>query len=93
MANDIGNGVWIIDTLPFVYNGPVKLVNVTWTEQVAAGDQFVMKSKAGNIIIDDKAYAANFDHNFGFLGWKTSGIQITTLTSGKVMISVGAGKA
>lgn len=92
MANDITNGVWVIDTLPFVYTGPVKLVNVTWTEQVAAGDQFVMKDNAARIVIDDKAYAANFDHNFGFLGWKR-GITITTLTSGKVLISVGAGKA
>jgi hypothetical protein len=93
MANDITGPVWRIDTLPFSYTGPVKLVNVSWTEAATAGDQLVMQSTASKPIIDDKAYAANYDKNFGFLGWYPTGIKVTTLTSGIILISVGSGKA
>ena len=93
MANNISGPVWRIDTLPFSYTGPVKMVNTTWTEAATAGDQLVIQSQDSKTIIDDKAYATNYDKNFGFLGWYPTGIKVTTLTSGVVLISVGSGKA
>ena len=92
MANDISGEVWRIDTLPFAYTGPVKIVNLSWLEAGTAGDQFVMQTTAGKPIIDSKCYAANYPQVFGFLGMHATGIKITTLTSGVVQIVVGAGK-
>lgn len=93
MANDITGPVWRIDTLPFIYKGPVKIVNLTWTDQAAIGDALVIQTLANKPVVDSKAYAVNFVQNFGFLGWYPTGIQVTTLGSGVVQISVGAGKA
>jgi len=93
MANDISGPVWRIDTLPFSYVGPVKIVNLSWTDQAAAGDSLVVQSQTSKTIVDTKAYAANYPENFGFLGWYPTGIKVTTLTSGIVLISVGAGRA
>jgi len=93
MANNIQGPVWRIDTLPFVYHGPVKITNLWWTDQVAAGDSLVINSITGVPIVDSKAYAANFVQNFGFLGWYPVGIQVLTLGSGVIHISVGAGRA
>jgi hypothetical protein len=92
VANNITGAVWRIDTLPFSYSGPVKIVNAIWSEAVAAGDQLVMQTIDSRPIIDTKAYAANYDWTMGFLGWFPTGIKITTLTSGVVQIVVGAGR-
>ena len=95
MANDISGPVWRIDTIPFSYVGPVKIKNVIWTEMTTPGDQFVMQSQASKTLIDTKAYAANYDQIFKDIEWiptNPPGIKITTLTSGVVLIAIGAGR-
>jgi hypothetical protein len=93
MANIISGPVWRIDTDPFVYRGPVRISNLTWTNQAAAGDRLVIQTLAFNPIVDSTAYAPNFAQNFGFLGWYPLGIQVITRASGVILISVGAGRA
>lgn len=95
MANDISGPVWRIDTLPFSYIGPVKLKNVIWTEQVAAGDQLVIQSQASKTLVDAKAYAANYTMEFKDIEWVPTnppGIKFITLASGVVLLAVGAGR-
>jgi hypothetical protein len=91
MANDISGVVWRIDTLPFSYAFPVKIVTAQYTDAVSTGDQVVMQNTAGKPIIDSQASSPNFQQNFGFLGWQ-NGIKVTTLTSGVLQLSVGGGK-
>ena len=81
--------------MPFSYVGPIKIVNLVWTEQTAAGDQLVVQSQVGKTLVDTKAYAANYPESFKDIFWVPTnppGIKITTLTSGTVLIYVGAGK-
>jgi len=91
MANDISSTVWRIDTLPFAYTGPVYIIGANWTDQVTAGDQCVFQTTGSKPIIDSKAQTANYQQNFGKLGWQ-NGIKGVTLTSGVLNIAVGAGK-
>jgi hypothetical protein len=91
IANDISGTVFRIDTLPFSYPYPVKIVTAQWTDAVSAGDQVVMQNTASKPIIDSQASSPNFQQNFGFLGWQ-NGIKVTTLTSGVLQLSVGGGK-
>ena len=91
MANDISTGVFRVDTLPFSYRQPVKLVNINWTDQANAGDQVVITDYAGKAVFDQKAAGANQMFNSGLLGWQ-NGIVVTKLDSGVLNISVGAGK-
>ena len=84
MANNFTANPWVVDTVmatPITQN--VKLSNVIWTEQVAAGDQLVAKDQAGNVILDIKASSANIVQTLGNFQW-VNGLQVTTLTSGKV---------
>ena len=92
MANDITGAVWRIDTLPFAYTGPVKIVNASWLEGGTVGDQLVMQTTASKPIIDSKCYALDYPQVFGFLGWFPTGIKVVTLTSGVLQLSVGAGR-
>jgi hypothetical protein len=91
IANDTSGTVWRIDTLPFSYAFPVKIVTAQWTEAVSSGDQIVLQNTASKPIIDSQASSPNFQQNFGFLGWQ-NGIKVTTLTSGVLQLSVGGGK-
>lgn len=91
MANDISGSVWRIDTTPFSYAYPVKIVSANWTDQQNVGDQVVLQTTASKPIIDSQAQQINFQQNFGFLGWQ-NGIKIVTLDSGVLNLSVGAGK-
>jgi len=77
--------------LPFAYTGPVKIIGANWTDQTAAGDQIVFQTTASKPIIDSKAQEANYQQNFGVLGWQ-NGIKGVTLASGVLNIAVGAGK-
>jgi len=92
MANDISSGNWRIDTLPFSYPYPVKIINSNWTDQSTANDQIVFQQQNGKPLIDSKAQTPNYQQNFGFMGWFTSGIKGVILTSGVLNISVGSGK-
>ena len=91
MANDISGRTWRIDTLPFSYPYQVKLKSIQWTDQAAAGDQLVVKTVSGLPIIDSKAQQANYQQNFGEMGYQPS-LAVTTLTSGVVIINPGSNK-
>ena len=91
MANDISGGVWRLDTVPFSYNATVKIVNLVWTDEGALGDSLVLQTISGKPIVDAKAAGADSSTYFGFFGWVPS-LRLVTLTSGVVMISVGAGR-
>lgn len=89
MANFFGVNPWVVDTVMAAPAGPnpVLIRNIVWTDQTAAGDQLVIKDANGNTILDIKASAANIVQTLGNFGW-VSGLQVTTLTSGKVYIYV-----
>ena len=91
MANDISGAVWRIDTLPFSYPYPVKIANVIWSDAGAAGDSAVMQTVASKPILDQKAYAADYNWSSGFIGWVPS-LKVTALDSGVLQIVVGSGK-
>jgi hypothetical protein len=91
MANDFSSGQWVIDTvMPTAYKAQVKISNIVWTDQVAAGDQLVILNRAGKTVLDIKAQAANIVQTLGGFGW-VDGFQITVLSSGKVFVYM-AGK-
>lgn len=92
MANNFTGPVWRIDTVFTTASPTVKLVNVTWNEAVAAGDQAIITTKDGRTLVDTKSQETNFSQNFGFIGWASDGIKVPTLTSGVLLITVGAGK-
>lgn len=88
MANQLTVNPWVLDTVMAApYKPYVNIRDITWTDQVAAGDALVIKDGNGNIIVDAKASAANVYERFGKIGW-VNGLQLTTLTSGKVIIAV-----
>jgi len=91
IANDVSGNSWRIDTLPFSYAYPIKIREAQWTDQTNAGDQLVVQTVAGKPIIDSKAQEANFQQNFGQLGYQPS-LKVTTLTSGVLIINPGANK-
>jgi hypothetical protein len=93
MANSISSGIWRIDTAPFSYTYPVKIMNLNITGATAA-DHVVLKDVNGNTIVDFTANASELDYRVGNLGW-TRGVVIATGglgTSAIVTIAVGAGK-
>lgn len=67
--------------------GYVWIKDISWTEQVGAGDQLVIKDRNGNLILDTKASGANVFERFGELN-RVNGYQVTTLASGKVTIAI-----
>lgn len=90
MANDLTGPVWKIDST-MTYNGPVKIVNISWNEAVTAGDQITLTEISGKPVLDSKAYAANYSQNFGFLGYHQN-LKVTKIDSGIIYITVGSGK-
>jgi len=91
MANDVTSTIWRIDTLPFDFPERVYIASMEWTDQVNPGDQIVFTQHNGKVLIDSKAYAADFMQNFGKKGWVT-GITGVTLTSGVLYINVGGSR-
>lgn len=85
MANDITGNPWFLDTTGTIYTDKVKIESIVWSDQVAAGDQLLIKDNNGKTILDTKASAANTEQWFGIKGW-FNGIVLTTLASGKVML-------
>lgn len=80
-----------MDTVPFTYPYMVKIKNLVWTDQNNAGDRVVIQTVTGKPIIDSKAQAANYQQNFGEMGYQQS-LVLTELDSGVITINVGANK-
>ena len=91
MANDISGNSWRLDTVPFTYPYELKIKQISWTDQANVGDQVILQTVAGKPILDSKAQQANFQQNFGELGWQPS-LTITKLDSGVIIINPGANK-
>jgi hypothetical protein len=93
MANDITSAIWRLDTAPFSYSYPVKIINLNITDATAA-DHVVLKDINGKTIVDFTANASELDYRIGNLGW-VRGVVITTGglgTTAVVQIAVGAGR-
>lgn len=84
MANDISGAVWRIDTAPFSYNAPVKIVNFNAT---GGTGRVVLTTVKGKPIIDLALPVVNS----GFIGWVPS-LMLVTLSGATINISVGAGR-
>jgi hypothetical protein len=97
MANDFTANPWAIDTAYSTVVSPghitgsmVKAISVTWSDQVAAGDQVVIKDVNGKIIVDAKAQAANTAIILAVPSW-TRGFLVPTLVSGRLSVTVQKG--
>jgi hypothetical protein len=93
MANDIATAVWRLDTAPFSYAFPVKIMNLNITDATAA-DHVVITDINSHTIVDFTANASELDYRIGNLGW-VRGIKIGSGglgTTAVVTIAVGAGK-
>lgn len=94
MANDFSANPWSVDT-PFatpiaknhITNCMIFLKSITWSDQIAAGDQIIIQDRNGKLIQDAKANAANVPIIINNPGW-VGGIQIPTLTSGKLSLVI-----
>jgi hypothetical protein len=88
MANNFTANPWVIDTvMANAITQNLKISNIVWTEQVAAGDQLVILDQAGNTILDIKASSANIVQTLGNFQW-VNGLKVTVLTSGKLYIYI-----
>lgn len=88
MANNLTTNPWTIDTvMSSPYKAYVWIKDLTWDEQTAGGDQLVIIDQNGKPIIDTKASGANVYQRWGRIG-PVNGLQVTTLTSGKVTIAI-----
>lgn len=93
MANDISSSIWTLNTAPFSYSYPVKIMNLNITDATAA-DHVVLKDINGKTIVDFTANSAELDYRIGNLGW-VRGIVIASGglgTTAVVTIAVGAGR-
>lgn len=88
MANNFTSNPWVLDTVMTTpYKAYVRIRDISWTDQGAAGDQLLIQDMNGNTVVDAKASAANVFERFGQLGW-VDGFKLVTLTSGKVIVAV-----
>ncbi len=88
MANQLGtNPMTFTTTMAVPYTANCRLSNVIWSEQVNAGDELKIIDRNGNVIVDTKAQAANYQQALGGFGW-VQGFQITILGSGTVAIVI-----
>jgi len=95
MANDFSANPWFIDTAystpptspAHITNSMVYVKSVTWSDQVAGGDQLLIKDRNGKIIQDAKAQAANATIILNNPGW-VEGFMVPTLASGKLSVVV-----
>lgn len=88
MANNLTGMTLFVDTAfatGFTLQSQYRVKHVVWSEQVAAGDELIIKDRAGRTILQTKAVAANTQQVINVEDW-VDGIQVPTLTSGKVNI-------
>lgn len=84
--------MWRLDTAPFSYPYPVKILNLNING--AGTDHVVITQKNGQPLVDFTASAGDLQYRVGNLGW-AQGVVIGSggLGTGSVVeIAVGAGK-
>lgn len=100
MANDFTKNPWTIDT-PYstpataapgalnnhITNSYVFIKSITWSDQVAAGDQLIITDRNGKLIQDIKAQGANVALIINNPEW-VNGFLVPTLASGKLSVVV-----
>lgn len=88
MANNLTGMTLFVDTpfsTGFTLQSQYRIKHVVWSEQVAAGDELIIKDRAGRTILQTKATAANAQQMINIEDW-VDGLQVPTLVSGKVNI-------
>lgn len=92
MANDFSATTWLIDTAyssvvskNHITNSYVFCKSITWSDQVAGGDQLIITDRNGKVIQDIKAQAANSALIINNPGW-VNGFLVPTLASGKLSV-------
>lgn len=88
MANDFTGNPWKIDTVfttGFPLETNIKITHIEW-EEMAAGATIVVLDKAGRTILDTTAIAANEDRDWGVHSVWLRGLQVPTLSSGRLMV-------
>lgn len=88
MANNLTGMTLFVDTAfstGFTLQSQFRIKHVLWGEQLAAGDELIIKDRAGRVIVQTKAQAANIQQVINIEDW-VDGLQVPTLTSGKVQI-------
>jgi hypothetical protein len=97
MANNLASNPWKIDTpgASVIYAFPVKVMNINWSNYTLTTAQtaLVQDSNGKDILnVTTAATSATMQPiNTGQIGW-VRGIQVPTLGSGELTISIGAGK-
>lgn len=95
MANNFASNPWTIDTAfatviakNHITNSYIYVKSITWTDQLAAGNQVTIQDRNGNLIQDALAQAANTPIILNNPGW-VNGLVVPTLAAGKLSIVVG----
>lgn len=93
MANDFSANPWSIDTAfatpiakNHITNNMIYIKSITWSDMAAAG-QVIVQDRNGKIIQDSISVSANTTVIVNNPGW-VEGLQVPTLTSGKLSIVV-----
>lgn len=94
MANQAAFNPIYVDTAPFVWQPnsagkpsiiPLKIKTIVWSGYAASTDTAVVEDGRGNIVWSAAGYAADFQQESPNIGW-IQGLQVTSLTSGKLQI-------
>lgn len=91
MPNNVTSGIWRIDTVPFTYSYPVKILNLNISDATAA-DHVVLNDINGHTVVDFTANASELDYRIGALGWTRGLVLVSLGTTAVITIAVGAGK-
>lgn len=93
MANDFTANPWFIDTVfatpiakNHITNNMIYMKSITWSDMAAAG-QVIIQDRNGKVIQDSISVTANTTVIVNNPGW-VEGLQVPTLTSGKLSIVV-----
>lgn len=93
MANDFTTTVWFVDTAfatpiakNHITNCEMYIKSITWSDMAAAG-QVIIQDRNGKVIMDSISVTANTTIVLQTPTW-VNGLQVPTLTSGKLSIVV-----
>jgi hypothetical protein len=88
MANNFTSNPWTLDsTMASPITQQIKIRDIAWNKQNAAGDALVIVDASGKTILDVKASGQNVYERYGNIGW-VHGLQVTTIGSGVVTIAI-----
>lgn len=88
MANNLGTNPMYIDTVMATpYTANLRISNIIWSDQANAGDALTIVDRNGNLLLNTKAQAANYQQALGGLGW-VQGFKVSVLASGNITIVV-----